>query len=436
MAKLKKDPQLDPRSPHSRPEWVREQILHFNRKLEPRFLQKKFSLMAQSHFAFYRGTDHLFWSDFGGSGLEETFGGGKDTRLWISGDLHRDNFGSFTDATGRLVYDLTDFDEAVVADYQFDLWRLGASLVVAGRENKRDTRAVSHLVEACAKGYWRELKSCRWYPNVRYGPWDEEQAAGSLRQFLSHARKHFGFSHMLERWTKAGKEGLRFKIQGNPDLEAIPAETAKKLGRALQGYSEGLKPWPLEKPRLFEIEDIARRMNAGVGSEGLRRYYALARVREAGEDAYRVLDIKEQVEPSSWNYLSKKARRKTQELCGGKQGLRVDLACRALGRHPDPWLGRLEIKGDEYLVHERSPYKGVMPGELLDEGTAEQLGAILARAHCRAKESFAKKAFNRIREDKKEFRKQLVALSLAYADQVALDYKSFVEMVKSKKLKA
>ena len=419
--------------PQYRPSWVREQVLHFNRKLEPHFQKTKMKRMNLSPFAFYRGTSHLFWSDLSESDLLNRFGGGKGTRVWIGGDAHCDNFGSFTDATGRLVYDLNDFDEALTADYQFDLWRLGVSLVLVGRENKRDPKATRRMVLECARGYWREIKSCRWYENLRHAPWDEEQASQSLRHYLVHVRKHLGFPHMLERWTKPGKEGLRFKLQGNPDLEAVPPETSKKLAKALRGYAGNLQPWPMEKPRLFEIEDLVRRLNAGIGSEGHKRYYALVRVKENGAEPYRILDIKLELEADGWKTLPKKIRRKSEQLWDGDQALRVEMACRALARHPDPWLGRLELKGGAYLVRERSPYKGVLPGALLDEDAAYQLGGILARAHCRAKDSFAKKAFEAIKRDKKEFRKFVVELSHNYADQVVEDHLSFRAQTRSGK---
>ena len=413
--------------PLARQAWVRDQIRHFNRKLEPRFRARKFSLLSQSPLHFFRGTNHLFWFDFGGCDLINTFGGGKGTRIWICGDLHCDNLGSFTDSTGRLVYDLNDFDESVIADFQMDLWRLATSLVLACRENKKNSRNAARLAESCAKGYWRELKSCRWYENVRYGPWDEEQASSSLRHFLSHTKKHQGFPAMLDRWTKAGKGGLRFKVQGNPDLEPLPIESVKKIEKALLAYAHELKHWPMEKPRMFEIQDITRRLNSGVGSEGLHRYYALIRVKDNGADPYRILDIKRQLTPSPWEYLPKTARRKTREFCGDSQSLRVDLASRALSRHTDPWLGRLDLKDEEFSVRERSPYRAHMPPGLLDEDASYQLGAILARAHCRTRDSFAKKAFESIKGDKSRFRMQTVAIALGYADQVLLDYQGFRE---------
>lgn len=381
--------------------------------------------MAQSPWAFFQGTNHLFWADLGESDWLGAFGGGKGTRIWIDGNLHCGNFGSFTDATDRLVYDLNNFDESIVADYQFDLWRLGVSLVLLGRKNKKNPKTLRRMVVECARGYWREIKSCRWYKSLSQVPWDEEQSAQSLRHYLAHARKNFGFPHMLECWTKPGKNGLGFKTQGNSELEILPKEMARKLEKALKDYALRLKPWPMEKPRVFEIESLARRLNPGPEAEGQKHYCALVRVREEAQNPYRILLIKQQVEPSAWDHLSKKSLRKTRKLSGNNQALRVELASRALSRHPDPWLGRLEWKGEDYTVGEWSPYRGVLPDNILDESAAYQLGSILARAHCRTKGSFAKKAFESIKKDKKQFRRLVADLSLAYADQVEEDYRSF-----------
>jgi hypothetical protein len=86
----------------------------------------------------------------------------------------------------------------------------------------------------------------------------------------------------------------------------------------------------------------------------------------------------------------------------------------------------LETQGGEFIVREHSAFKAVLPGAMLDENAAYQLGAILARAHCRTRDSFAKKTFGGIREDKKGFRKLVTGLSHAYADQVEEDYRGFL----------
>lgn len=414
-----------PATARHRPSWVRDRIARFDRKLDPNARKAKWALMAQSPSSFFHYASHLFWSDFGKSRLLDRFGGDKKTRLWINGDPLFGHFTSFTDASGRLVFDLGNFDEGVVADYQFDLLRLGVSLALAARENHQGPKAVYRMVLECARSYWREIKSCRWYENVRYSPWDEEQASGSLRHFLSDVRKTHGYSQMLERWAKAGKAGLKFKTTGSKDLRALPKEAVKKLEKALLWYAGDLKPWPGPKPRVFEVVDLAQCFNPEMAGGIPGCFWALVRIKEEGENPYRILELKREVEPAAWDHLPKKARRKTRELFGDNQALRVELGCRALARNPDPWLGRLELKDGEYLVREKSPFEDSLPGAMLDDGAAAQLGAILARAHCRARDSFAKNAFEAIKSDKKAFRKQVAEAALAYAAQVEADHQTF-----------
>jgi hypothetical protein len=51
------------------------------------------------------------------------------------GDLHVENFGTWRDAEGRLVWGINDFDEAYPMPYTNDLLRLAASALLAAREN-------------------------------------------------------------------------------------------------------------------------------------------------------------------------------------------------------------------------------------------------------------------------------------------------------------
>lgn len=409
-----------PATPRTRPSWVRDRIGRFDRKLDPQSRKLKWARIGQSPALFFHHAGHLFWADFAASPLLDRFGGGKKTRLWINGNALFDHFTSSTDTAGRLVMDLARFDDCVIADYQFDLLRLGVSLALAARENHQGPKAVYRMVFEYARSYWREVKSCRWYENVRFSPWDEEQSSGSLRHFLADIRKTRGYPQMLERWTKAGKAGLRFKTSVNGELASFPKEGAKKLEKALLCYAGDLKPWPGSKPRVFEVADLALPLNGGPAV-----CWALVRMKEEGENPYRILELRREAEPFSWDFLSKKARRKMRDLFGDNQALRAELGCRALARSQDPWLGRLELKDGDYLVREKSPFEASLPVAMVDEGAAIQLGAILARAHCRAKDSFAKSAFEAIKADKKAFRKQVAETVLAYSAQVEADHQSF-----------
>ncbi|MGX1253349.1 uncharacterized protein (DUF2252 family) [Streptomyces ambofaciens] len=83
---------------------------------DPAAFRVKFRKMAASAFAFYRGTAGLFYRDLtedpefgdqpGGAYLDE-----RTSRVWIHGDLHAENFGTYMDSTGRLIFNVNDFDE-------------------------------------------------------------------------------------------------------------------------------------------------------------------------------------------------------------------------------------------------------------------------------------------------------------------------------------
>jgi uncharacterized protein (DUF2252 family) len=59
---------------------------------------------------------------------EDPFLDESASRVWIHGDLHVDNFGNYLDSTGRLLFDVIDFDEAYVGPFTWDLRRLAVSL--------------------------------------------------------------------------------------------------------------------------------------------------------------------------------------------------------------------------------------------------------------------------------------------------------------------
>ena len=60
------------------------------------------------------------------------------------GDLHVENFGTWRDAEGRLVWGINDFDEAADIPYPFDLVRLATSALPGSRSRGLRTREVAN----------------------------------------------------------------------------------------------------------------------------------------------------------------------------------------------------------------------------------------------------------------------------------------------------
>ena len=62
------------------------------------------------------------------------------------GDLHLENFGTWRDADGRLVWGVNDFDEAAVMPYPLDLVRLAASIRLAPKLDVSNPAAAEALL--------------------------------------------------------------------------------------------------------------------------------------------------------------------------------------------------------------------------------------------------------------------------------------------------
>ena len=65
------------------------------------------------------------------------------------GDCHLVNFGGFATAERKIIFDINDFDETSIAPWEWDVKRLAASFVVAGRTNgfsAADCREAAHRV--------------------------------------------------------------------------------------------------------------------------------------------------------------------------------------------------------------------------------------------------------------------------------------------------
>lgn len=87
----------------------------------------KYGRMLESPFAFLRGSATVMAADLAGTPVS-----GIDAIL--CGDAHLSNFGVFATPERQLVFDINDFDEVYPGPWEWDLKRLAASAVVAGRE--------------------------------------------------------------------------------------------------------------------------------------------------------------------------------------------------------------------------------------------------------------------------------------------------------------
>ncbi len=129
-------------------DWLRQRI----RIVEPD-LRYKHEQMALALFPFFRGTFYRWaqvWSDV----CPEL---DRVPHILSVGDLHVENFGTWRDTDGRLVWGINDFDEACLFPYTMDLVRLATSALLAAREEHL-TMKPKESAEAILEGYERGME--------------------------------------------------------------------------------------------------------------------------------------------------------------------------------------------------------------------------------------------------------------------------------------
>jgi uncharacterized protein (DUF2252 family) len=225
--------------------------------LLPEDLKLKDSQMRLSPFPFLRATYYRWAETF----PEVCAGLMKVPEVLGVGDLHVENFGTWRDSEGRLVWGVNDFDEASMLPYTVDLVRLATSAYIALEEAHLQAEE-SIVAPAILKGYQTGLK-----------------AGGSPFVLAEqHAELH-------EMATTRLKDATKFwnKLNNLGEVtNKVPAVAQKALIKAL----------PNKK---MEIKIVHRQ--AGLGSLGRHRYTALAHW-SGGEVAREV----KQLVPSAWRF--------------------------------------------------------------------------------------------------------------------------------------
>ena len=112
--------------------------------------------MLVSPFTFYRGAALPMAAD-----LTTTSSG---LRVQLCGDAHLANFGAFASPDRQLVFDVNDFDETLPGPFEWDVKRLAASLIVAGRDNGYTTKESRRVALAAVPATARRWPTSRGSP--------------------------------------------------------------------------------------------------------------------------------------------------------------------------------------------------------------------------------------------------------------------------------
>jgi len=388
----------------------------------PALVKIKYERMALSPFGYFRGAVPVMAADLATQ---------PNTGLMVQlcGDAHVRNLGAYAAEDGRLIFDINDFDETFRGPFEWDLKRMAASLVVAGREAGNKESTCEQSVVRCITSYCERMRVYAPMPVL-------ELVRDQISRYEEVAPVHLALRkalratpmHTLEQLTEpvpgpdADKPNAprRFREQ-KPILTRLTGGKAATVLASLEAYRQTLQSQRQYFLSQYRPLDVAFKV-VGTGSVGLRDYCVYMEGNGPGDPFF--LQIKEEALSAYAPYLQ-------DHHVPRHQGQRVVEGQRLIQTGTDILLGYTTIDGRDYLVRRLNDHKASI--ELTDlngDGLleyAQLCGELLARGHARSGDARQIAAYLGAGDG---FAEAIAAFGRKYADQTEKDW---AELKKAKK---
>ncbi|HEY6409504.1 MAG TPA: DUF2252 domain-containing protein [Ktedonobacteraceae bacterium] len=400
----------------------------------------RFGRMSVSPFAFYRGTADIMAYD-----LAKTPVSGIQAQ--VCGDAHLSNFGAFASPERRLIFDVNDFDETLTGPWEWDVKRLAASVILAGRQNGYSTQESRQAVLSCLL-YYREYMQ-RFAHMSHLDVWYYHLDADYIHAMVSSMQG----SKQIQKHVKKNekKAGRRTRYQVFPKLaEVVDGKFRIKDEPPLIYHYDPLHPnqdnlesteWnELVKEYLrslrdevrvivmgYRAVDVAQKV-VGVGSVGTRCAIVLALGGAEGDDPLFI-----QIKEASASVL--------EQYVGASpyphHGQRVVIGQRMMQAQSDIFLGWSTFDGKHYYGRQLRDMKFSAEVEDLTlkrfRAYVNVCGATLARAHARSSDPAQMSGYLGKND---AFDQAIADFAEVYADQAERDYAALMTAIKDGRVQA
>jgi len=408
---------------------------------DPAAFRHKFRKMAAEPFTFYRGSACLFYADM--AELPDEWTDERTSRIWIQGDLHAQNFGTYMDSEGTLVFDVNDFDEAYLGAYTWDLRRFAASMALLGWRKALPDSVITDLIRTYVAAYVAQVRTFAERPDDELFSLRLDSTEGALHRVLQRARLATRIG-LLDEKTAIVDYERRFR-RDREGTHELSSETLESVARAFASYLDTIPTGKRASSRTYAVKDVVGRSGFGIGSAGLHAYNILVEGRSQALENDVVLSMKQaNIAAPSRIVADTRIREYFTD-----HGHRTAVSQRALQAHADPWLGHTEIDGVGYVVAELSPYEADLDWSDLTEPSdmlpvLGYLGRATAKMHCVADSDSSQtlvdfqceEAIAAVIGDREAaFTDAIVEFALDYARQTREDHRLFVDAFRDGRIK-
>lgn len=376
----------------------------------PELIALKYQLMAESPFGYFRGAAPVMAADL--AQLPSTGIGCQ-----LCGDAHVRNLGAYAAPDGRLVFDINDFDETLRGPFEWDLKRMAASLVLAGRAAGHKEGSARSAAQACIQRYTAQMHTFTRMPQLDVNRYQVHRIdlARPVHAALSKAERATP-QHTFEQLTApvSSRPGaLRRFRESKPMLKRVAGVRAAAVLASLGPYREMLEPQRQHLLDFYRPVDVAFKV-VGTGSVGLRDYCVYLEGNGPGDPLF--LQIKEEPASAYAAYLpdARPPAHNGQRVAEGQKFMQIQT---------DPFLGWTHIGARQYLVRQLNDHKGsIVIADLAGanlKAYAEVCGELLARGHARSGDAQAIAGYIGSGE---AFAEAVAEFAAAYADQTETDW--------------
>jgi uncharacterized protein (DUF2252 family) len=398
----------------------------------PELVPLRYGRMLVSPFTFFRGAAAVMAADLARTPRTEF-------TAQLCGDAHLSNFGVFSAPDRRLVFDCNDFDETCPGPFEWDVKRLAASVVVAGRDRGFGKRGRRRVTLATVGAYRRSMRGFAAMRNldVWYSRLDVEPAVEALRsqvgdRSLRRLERNLAKARAKDSLRALGKlsheRDGEVRIVSDPPLvtplEELTdaADAEQQLQAVLAAYRETLDPDRQRLAGSYRYVHAARKV-VGVGSVGTRAWIVLLLGRDSSDPLF--LQAKEAGASVLEPYLG--------ESRYAAHGRRVVEGQRLMQAASDVFLGWVTVQGIDgkercFYVRQLWDGKGSAEVERMSAPVLATYGALcgeaLARAHARSGDRIGIASYLGKGET---FDEALADFAEAYADQNERDFERLLE---------
>ncbi len=404
---------------------------------DPHAFRVKFRKMAADPFAFYRGSACVFHADMTGS--EDAWADDRTSRVWIHGDLHAENFGTYLNSHGRMVFDVNDFDEAYIGHFSWDLRRFVASLALMGWQKALPEDAVRDLIGKYLRSYLAQVSHYATTDGDDDFALHLHNTDGPVHDVLTLARLASRVD-LLDGMTRM-QDDVRVFAE-NATVRRLGKAERKAVEEAFEAYLETIPGSKKHDRDLFyDVRDVVGKSGFGIGSAGLPAYNVLLEGYSESLDNDVVLSMKQANVPAVSRFVD------TASVDGyfDHEGHRTVVSQRALQVHTDPLLGYTSLDGVGYVVAEVSPYEFDLDWSEINEPVdmarvVQDLGRATAKVHGASDQDsdqdlvdfqVEEAIVSTLQNRRRAFADHVVDFGLSYADRVRRDHALFVEAFRS-----